>query len=416
MDERLKEIEARKLEILGLLKGEAEVDSDALDAEFKSLETEEVEARAAIAEEARKSEEEETRKAEEAEEARKLEQAKKDEDALAEKRKLAKDGKLEGKEIEENEMTERIYTIASPEYTNVWAKRMMGLPLTVEERAVGDAVSTTATTFVAADGGHVGVNNAGLLIPEQIQLDMLKIWEDESPFFRDIKKLAVAGNISLPYLYAGDDAAWVVEGTDTKHEGQEFREITLTGHELAKAVVITWKVEKMAVSAFIPFITGELAAKMGKAIMTSQFYGDGSGEPTGALYGLSATTGADPIAAIVAAYKALSDDMRKGAKVYISTDIEADIIGQVDLNGNYPFLAGLPRVSNLTVEVDPFLAAADIAVGNPQNYIWNFVEPVSIDSEKTVIGRKSTYAAYAIADGKPYPGAFTKGGVAEVSA
>jgi HK97 family phage major capsid protein len=416
MDERLKEIEARKLEILSLLKSEAEVDSDALNAEFKTLETEEVEARATIAEDTRKSAEEETRKAEEAEEQRKLEVAKAEEVALAEKRNLAKEGKLEGKEIEEKEMAERNYNYSSPEYTNVWAKRMMGLELNAEERAVGDAVSTTATTFTGADSTHVGVNNAGLLIPEQVQLDMLKIWEDESPFFRDIKKLAVAGNISLPYLYAADDAAWQTEAVNTKNEGQEFREITLTGHELAKAVVITWKVEKMAVAAFIPFITAELAAKMGKAIMTAAWYGTGSGQPTGALLGLSATTGGDPIAAIVASYKALSADMRKGAKVYISTDIEADIIGDADGNGNYPFLAGLPRVSNLTVEVDPFLAAADIAVGNPQNYIWNFVEPVSIDAEKTVIGRKTTYAAYAIADGKPYPGAFTKGGVVVVSA
>lgn len=417
MDERLKEIEARKLEILGLLKGEAEVDSDALDAEFKALETEEVEVRATIAEDARKSAEEETRKAEEAEEQRKLEVAKAEEEALAEKRKLAKEGKLEGKEIEEKEMTEKKFTVASPEYRSAWAKTMMGKPLTEEEqRAVGDATFTTAATFVAADSTHVGVNNGGLLIPTEVSTAILNIIEEQSPFFRDVRKLAVAGNVDLPYLYGADDAAWQTEGTDTLNEGVELRKIQLVGNELAKQVVVTWKLESMAVEDFISFITQELATKIAYALAKSVLYGDGSGECKGALYGLSATTGADVIAAVVAAYKALDQKFRIGAKAYISSDSGADLIGYQDDNGNYPFLMGIPAVSGLSVEVDPHLTSGDILVGNPANYVFNTVEPLSIARESHVAGRKTTYGAYMIADGEPIPGAFTKGGVTVVSA
>ena len=42
----------------------------------------------------------------------------------------------------------------------------MGLPLSeVEQRAVGTALTTTATTLCAADASNNGVNNGGLFIP-----------------------------------------------------------------------------------------------------------------------------------------------------------------------------------------------------------------------------------------------------------
>lgn len=417
MDERLKEIEARKLEILSLLKGEAEVDSDALNAECKALETEEVEVRATIAEDARKSAEEEIRKADEAEEQRKLEVAKAEEKALAEKRKLADEGKLSGKEIKENEMTEKKFTVASPEYRNAWAKTMMGKALNEEEqRAVGDATFTTSATFVGADSTHVGVNNGGMLIPTDISTAILNIIEEQSPFFRDVRKLAVASNVDLPYLYGADDAAWQTEGTNTANEGVELRKIQLVGNELAKQVVVTWKLEAMAVEDFISFITQELATKMAYALAKSVLYGDGSGECKGALTGLNATTGGDVIAAIVAAFKALDQKYRIGAKAYISSDSGADLIGYQDDNGNYPFLMGIPAVSGLAVEVDPHLTSGDILVGNPINYVFNTVEALTVARETSVAGRKTTYGAYMIADGEPIPGAFTKGGVVVVSA
>ena len=60
----------------------------------------------------------------------------------------------------------------------------------------------------------------------------------------------------MPYLNASDDAKWYAELTDTENEGQEYKTISLTGHELAKQVTVTWKLEAMAVEAFIGFISG----------------------------------------------------------------------------------------------------------------------------------------------------------------
>lgn len=317
-----------------------------------------------------------------------------------------------GKEIEkmEEKKEEKKYTVASEEYRTAWAKSLMGKELTADEkRAIGDAITTTATTFVEAGEGANGVNNGGLLIPTSVRTDILALIEKQSPFYRDVRKLAVAGNIDLPYMDDSDDAEWYAEGTNTKNEGIEFKKLSLTGHELAKNVVVTWKLEAMAVADFISFITAEIANKMAKALISAIIYGNGSGKATGAIYGLSAVEGDDPIATIVATYKSLDEDFRIGAKAYISTNVNIDILGYKDGNDNYPFFNGVPASKLVAIEVDPFLVDGDMIVGNPMNYILNTIEQVSVVRESTVVGRKTTYGSYGVFDGKPRTGAFAKG-------
>lgn len=318
--------------------------------------------------------------------------------------------KVEGEE----KMEERKFTIADKEYRSAWAKKMMGLSedkfTEDEKRALGDAVTTTATTFVASTEGTQGINNGGLFIPTSVREELLEIITEASPIFRDVRKLQVAGNIDLPYLFSADDANWYTELTDTTNEGQEYRNLQLTGWELAKDVVITWKLEEMAVESFIAFILEELAEKMGSALVNAIIYGDGVNKPTGILNGLSpVTTGETPIDNIIATYKALAQKERVRAKAYISTDVNIEIVGYKDKNGNYPFLQGLATNKLVSIEVDPYLKNNDIVVGNCKKYILNEVTPLRVEKERTVKGRKTTYGGYAIYDGKAKPNAFAYG-------
>lgn len=315
---------------------------------------------------------------------------------------------------EEEKMEERKYTIADKEYRSAWAKRLMGLgedKFTEEEkRALGDAVGTTALTFVASAEGAQGINNGGLFIPTEVRMELMELINKESPIFRDVRKLQVAGNVDLPYLFAADDAKWYVELTDTVNEGQEYRSLKLTGWELAKNVVITWKLEEMAVESFIAFILEELAHKMGKALINAVIYGDGTNKPTGITNGLSPiTTGETPIDNIIATYNSLSQDDRIGAKVYVSTAVKVAMIGYKDENGNYPFLQGVASTDLFSIEVDPHLNNNDVVVGNPRNYVLNEVTPIRVDREVSVKGRKVLYGAYGIYDGKAKPNAFAYG-------
>ena len=314
------------------------------------------------------------------------------------------------------EMEERKFTIADKEYRSAWAKKLMGLSedkfTDDEKRALGDAVTTTATTFVASTADTQGINNGGLFIPTSVRMDLMELISQESPIFRDARKLQVSGNVDLPYLFAADDANWYTELTDTTNEGMEFKNMQLTGWELAKDIVITWKLEEMAVESFISFILEELKNKMGKAIINAVIYGDGSNKPTGVTNGLVPITPEQNDTAIdrvLKVFKGLSDEARIGAKVYISNDVNLDIVSYKDNNGNYPFLAGVPSVKGFTIEVDPYLRNKDILAGNMKNYIFNEVTPMRVDKETTVKGRKTLYGGYGIYDGKARPGYFKLG-------
>ena len=318
--------------------------------------------------------------------------------------------KIGGNEMEKEE---RKFTIASPEYRSAWAKTLMGVKLEeTEERALGDAIGTTSTTFVEATSNANGINNLGLLIPDSVRLDWLKIAEKASPIYRDIRKMNVPGNVDFPYLFGADDAEWYAETTTTKNEGQEYKNIKLTGHELAKAIEITWKAEAMTVEGFISFLLDELNEKMNKALINAVIYGNGSAKPTGITNGLTAKENANAIDLIKECLGGLSVENRVGAKVYVASDVADEIAFSKDQNGNYPYLvAGLGRAGGATIEADPFLSAGDIVVGNAQNYILNFNEGLRVDKEVKVQPRRVIYGGYLIADGNKKPGAFVYGKV-----
>lgn len=316
------------------------------------------------------------------------------------------------RKVEETNM-EKNYDFKA-EYRSAWAKKMMGLAdekfTEMEKRALGDAVTTTSTEFVASAEGTQGINNGGLFIPETVREEFMEIIEKQSPILRDVRKLQVQGNVDLPFLFGSDDAKWYAELQDTENEGIEFKNMQLTGWELAKDIVITWKAEEMTVDSFIGFLLEEMANKMGKKLVEAVIYGDGNGKPTGITKGLSAVTeGESPIETILATKAKLDQEARIGAKVYISDKVGDEIVGYKDGSNNYPYLAGVPVLAGTTIEIDPYLLNNDIVVGNMKNYILNEHTPVRVDREVSVKGRKVIYGAYAIYDGKAKPGAFAYG-------
>ena len=314
---------------------------------------------------------------------------------------------------EEEKMEERKFTTADKEYRSAWAKTLMGVKLDeTEERALGDALGTTATEFVASTEGAQGINNMGLLIPDSVRMDWMKIAQEQSPIYRDITKLNVNGNIDLPYLFAADDAEWYVETTATKNEGQEYKNLKLTGHELAKAIEITWKAEAMTVEGFIDFLLQELNKKMNTALINAVIYGDGADKPTGITNGLEAKSDSNAIDLMKTLLGTLSNEDRVGAKVYVANDVADGIAFYKDEHGNYPYLvAGLGKANGTTIEADPFLKSGDVVVGNGANYILNFNEPLRVDREVKVQPRRVVYGGYLIADGNKKPKSFAYGKV-----
>ena len=291
-----------------------------------------------------------------------------------------------------------------------FAKKCLGREDFTEEekRALGDAVGTTATTFVQSAGGTQGINNTGLFIPKSIILALNGRAENESPIWRDVRKLRVRGNVDVPYLYAGDDAGWYAELANTANEGDEYKAITLVGRELAKNIEITWKVDQMTPEGLLDFLVDELYEKMFKAKVTAIIYGTGStyNQPTGLTNGLSpVTTGDTPIDTIADAKATLSDKAKKGARVYVSPAVADAIRYYKATDGHYPYLVGLPA----GIEEDPYLANNDIVVGNMRNYVWNEQEEIRLDVAINMPKRTVIYGTYQVCDGGAKVGAFAYG-------
>lgn len=326
--------------------------------------------------------------------------------------------------MEEREMKNftKHNVLKSEEYRSAWAKKLMCLPETEftedEKRALGVAVTTTATTYTAPSAGSDGVNNGGLFIPETVSMEILRDVELESPFLRDVAKTYVRGLISFPYKKSGSGAEWVAEGTDNKLESDEWANLTFTQMELSKTIRITWKLEAMAVEDFINYIVEEVAREMRENLADKPFYGNGTNEIAGiTLEGNNidaeyAST-VNALDAIKAAIEKLPIRRKAGAKIYLSESMATEIAFMKDDNGAYinnPVNGvGLNSIARYPVEVDPYLKDGDFIIGNARWYKMNFNENLSVS--KDVIGRSrvNDYTGYCVVGGAPVPKSFVYG-------
>lgn len=330
--------------------------------------------------------------------------------------------------MEEREMKNftKHNVLKSEEYRSAWAKRLMCMPETEftedEKRALGVAVTTTATTYTAPSSGADGVNNGGLFIPETVSMEILREVELESPFLRDIVKTYVRGLISFPYKKSGSGAEWNAEGTDNNLESDEWANLTFTQMELSKTIRITWKLEAMAVEDFINYIVEEVAREMRESLADKPFYGNGTTEIAGiTLEGNNIDaeyqSTVNALDAIKAAIEKLPTRKKAGAKIYLSETMATEIAFMKDNNGAYlnnPVNGvGLNSIARYPVEVDPYLKEGDFIIGNARWYKMNFNENLSIS--KDVIGRSrvNDYTGYCVVGGAPVPKSFVYGHEAE---
>lgn len=314
----------------------------------------------------------------------------------------------------------------TPEYRSAWAKSLMGLPLTeIEEKAAGVALTTTATTYVGADGSNDGVNNAGLFIPEDVMMDLMSRIELVSPFFRDIPKTAVNGYVKFPYRVGGTGAKKQTEGVANTDGQVQWGELTLTVLEVSETIRVTWKLEAMSVDGFIKYIVEELAAAIPEKIMAEIFYGNASGTLTGVThtemfidgaYTVGSSTGnvVDLFEAVSEGLKLMTDKRKRvGMKIYVSPEVYDDMIFTRD--GEIRFLhnpingVGIQTIGRYPVEVDPFLEAGDFIIGNPRYYKFNWNETLSLTKDVSGKNRINDYTGYAIVSGAPQPGCFVYG-------
>ncbi|GIW49200.1 MAG: hypothetical protein KatS3mg079_676 [Caloramator sp.] len=239
-EKRLQEIEQRKLEIRQLLENDKEVNLEEVETELRSLEAEkkDIEKRMAIAKEIQA-------------------------------------GKEDVKVIEKEERRDFTMNIndlvKTPEYRSAYLKNLQGKALDeVEMRAL-----TTAQ------------NSAGAAVPETTLNKIIDKLRQTSALFNRINVSYVPGNLSLVVANAKNAAAWKNEGTDGTPADDTVTKITLSGYELIKLVEISAAARAMTIDAFEEYISNEIGRQLAIAIENAIINGDGIGEPTGILTGVT---------------------------------------------------------------------------------------------------------------------------------
>lgn len=297
-------------------------------------------------------------------------------------------------------------------YKEAFFNAVRGVKLDVEEQSLIASENKEFNNAFTHD-----TTNTSIVIPRETQD---KIWSRAMEGYgvlEDLNRLHVKGELRMvkhKAIEAGD-ATWYVEATPTEDEKNTFDDLLLKGHELSKAVTISWKLRAMAMDDFEAFLVREIGERISVALGQAVTQGSGNNQPTGILTAVKkvkdqvvtvAKTGTVTYAELLNLISKVHSSYKSGAKIYAnSTTIWTVLANIVDGNGR-PFFeatAGADGVGNalgFVVKEDASLKDDEILFGNPsRGYVFNINEEMSMTTEDHAKARTTDYVAYMIADG-----------------
>ena len=291
-----------------------------------------------------------------------------------------------------------------------------------EKRALGKALTTTATEYVAASTSVDGVNNAGVFISTTIILDLLKEEGKLSPIFRDINFMHVKGMTTYPYRESRTAAKAKAEGKNTGDNQMKWGKLELTKGYLQIVIPVTDEVVALTDWDLGAYIVSQMLQDLEEDWANDLIYADGTenkvkGITAGAV---AAVTGgyaadADIVKVLTDAIKACKGKFRKGAKVYVAQDIYDSVFFSLDKNGNFRYpvfnnTAGISSLGNIRIEVDENLNEGDFIVGNVSKYFKaNLLLDLRVEQERQATYGITNHVASEFCATAPFSGAFIYG-------
>lgn len=304
--------------------------------------------------------------------------------------------------------------LASDTYKNAWAKSLMGKQLTQDENESFKMVNEAFT--------H-STENTGIVIPKTVTKGIWEMAGEMYPYFADITKTYVNGVLSMIQEDASSDSKWYDENTATEDGKETFKEYTLNGCELSRAITVSWKLKEMAIEDFIPYIQRKMAKKMGAAAGYGVTHGKGTdkeggkSEPMGVVPALLKAKDTPQVVKykkgtvptyqnLLSARAKIKSGYAAGVSVYAnSTTIWTKIAAMVDANKRPLFISdpssgGAFRILGMQVKEDDSMSDGEILLSNAsQGYHLNVNKEMTMNTEEHVKARKTDYCGYAIMDG-----------------
>lgn len=312
--------------------------------------------------------------------------------------------------------TERLDTAeaawASDVYTNAWVKNLTGRNLTDEEqnafRMVNEAYTHTT-------------DNTAIVIPKTVTKG---IWDEAAelyPYYGDVAKTYVNGVLTMIQGESSSEAGWYEEDTETEDGKETFKEFTLSGCELSRAITVSWKLKEMSIEDFIPYIQRKMGEKMGAALGYGATHGkgtaeDGKPEPIGVVTALEKEESTPQVITYTGdapTFKELTTARSKVKSAYAndlfvyanSSTIWTKLANIVDGNKRPIFMPdpsgnGVFRIFGMVVKEDASMLDGEVLFSNPAaGYHMNVNKEMTMIPEEHVKARKTDYCGYAIVDG-----------------
>jgi len=297
---------------------------------------------------------------------------------------------------------ERDEILSTPEYRSAYLKRLQGRPLNeAEQRAL-----TTAQ------------NSAGAAVPTQTLNLIVDKLRQTSALFPHITVSYVPGNLSITVANAKNAASWKNEGTDGTAKDDTVVSVNLTGYELIKLVEISAAAEAMTIDAFEAYIASEIGRQMAIAVENAILNGDGTGEPTGILQGITWTEynsttfakgGTISYDNLMDALALLPTMYHPGAAFVMNRKMLFGGIRKIKDDTKQPIFAynaqdrAAMTILGYPVIIDDYMPDNTILLGDFSYYYMNFAKVPSIDVSREAAFKsgKVTYRGLAVADGKP---------------
>lgn len=298
-------------------------------------------------------------------------------------------------------------------YEDVFAKVALKRDLTPDEINVYNAnnpqnVYTHTTT------------NTEIVIPETVIDGIESTMKELHPILNDVRTTRIKGTVKYlkhTEITAGD-ADYYDEDTATADEENKFGELTLGGKELSKAVTVSWKLQAMAVTDFVPFLQRELGERMSYAKAKAFVSGAGDAKyPEGVVTALEKQVDTPQIVEYSATagitYKNLTESMGKilskhvsGAKIYANNSTIWNVLANITDDNKRPLfipdltLGGVGRIFGIPVMEEDAFKAGEVLIGNmATGYKENIQETMKLTTEQHAKARKTDFVGYEVHDG-----------------
>lgn len=304
-----------------------------------------------------------------------------------------------GSNADETPEEARDRVIASPEYRSAWLKRLQGRRLNEAETR---AMSTAA-------------DSAGAAVPQTTYNKIVEKLEQRTALYPLISKSSIPGTMKIPVEGASSAAAWKAENAAISATEAPLNSVTLAGYELVKLVTVSIAARRMTIDAFENYVVNQIVRKMAIAIETAIVSGDGDGEPTGILVGVTFTTegntpnkveythsGTPSYDDIMDALALLPGDYHANAVFVCSTKTKYKQLRKIKDGEGRPFFdQGL--IDGKRVVVNDRVADGKILLCDPEYYHMNAQQDITIDisDQSGFRSAQIDYRGYAIMDGKP---------------